>query len=184
MKRIIYISLLGLEFMISCKEKGKGNKIDSDSLSVTDNRQFAERTDLMQIVNLDFDKIQHLADVKNDTVYITNYWATWCPPCVEEIPDFVALQNEYRNKKVKFIFVNVDGEQAQSKVVLFVKENKMKNVYQMPVEELVAKIETIDPQLKDGIPVTIIQKGKDKEGFIGSRPKVFISEKIEKYLNK
>ncbi|MDR1536666.1 MAG: hypothetical protein LBU32_01480 [Clostridiales bacterium] len=37
-----------------------------------------------------------------------NYWATWCKPCLEELPDFPALQEKYRDK-VKFITVVDDG---------------------------------------------------------------------------
>lgn len=37
-----------------------------------------------------------------------NFWASWCPPCIREIPHFVELQNEYADQGVQFIGVAVD----------------------------------------------------------------------------
>ena len=42
----------------------------------------------------------------NGKVLILNFWATWCPPCREEIPDFVEVYNEYESKDVQFIGVS------------------------------------------------------------------------------
>jgi len=42
---------------------------------------------------------------------VVNFWATWCPPCREEIPGFIRLQNKYHNRGVVFIGVALDSEQ-------------------------------------------------------------------------
>jgi cytochrome c biogenesis protein CcmG/thiol:disulfide interchange protein DsbE len=42
----------------------------------------------------------------NGKVLILNFWATWCPPCREEIPDFVEVYNEYESEDVQFIGVS------------------------------------------------------------------------------
>lgn len=52
-------------------------------------------------------------------VIIINFWATWCPPCVAEMPDFQDLYNDYGDR-VKFLFVSND---PVDKVLRFVKEN-------------------------------------------------------------
>lgn len=41
-------------------------------------------------------------------VIVLNLWATWCPPCREEIPDFIDLQNKLRDKGVLFVGVSLD----------------------------------------------------------------------------
>ncbi len=44
---------------------------------------------------------------------IVNYWATWCPPCLEEVPDFVALYDSRKNKDVMVLGVAFDYESAK-----------------------------------------------------------------------
>lgn len=56
------------------------------------------------LMDLDGNEIS-LSDF-NRKVLILNFWATWCPPCREEIPDFVEVYNEYESKDVQFIGVS------------------------------------------------------------------------------
>jgi thiol-disulfide isomerase/thioredoxin len=44
---------------------------------------------------------------------IVNYWATWCPPCLEEVPDLVALYDSRKNKDVMIIGVAMDYQNAK-----------------------------------------------------------------------
>jgi thiol-disulfide isomerase/thioredoxin len=43
-----------------------------------------------------------------DTVYIINFWATWCAPCVQELPEFNDLKARYEGKNVKVLLVSLD----------------------------------------------------------------------------
>lgn len=45
-------------------------------------------------------------------ILIINFWATWCPPCLSEIPEFIALQKQYADKNVQFVGIAVDEKQA------------------------------------------------------------------------
>ena len=53
-----------------------------------------------------------LADYKGKWI-IVNYWATWCPPCLEEVPDLVALYDSRKNKDLVILGVAFDYESAQ-----------------------------------------------------------------------
>ena len=50
-------------------------------------------------------KTLRLADYK-DKVLVVNFWATWCPPCRTEIPDFIKFQNEFADKGVQVIGID------------------------------------------------------------------------------
>ena len=48
-----------------------------------------------------------LSDHRGEIV-VVNFWATWCPPCTQEIPGFVRLQKEFRAQGVTFVGVSLD----------------------------------------------------------------------------
>ncbi len=56
-------------------------------------------------------KRSKLSDFKGKVV-VLNFWATWCPPCRREIPDFVALQKQYADKGLVIIGVSLDEDGA------------------------------------------------------------------------
>ncbi len=45
----------------------------------------------------------------NGKVLVVNFWATWCPPCRREIPDFMELQQTYANRGVQFVGIAIDN---------------------------------------------------------------------------
>ncbi|MDF1583131.1 MAG: TlpA disulfide reductase family protein [Methyloprofundus sp.] len=56
-------------------------------------------------------------------ILIINFWATWCPPCLKEIPDFIALQNEYADKNVQFIGIAIDTPELVADYLAFIDIN-------------------------------------------------------------
>jgi len=62
----------------------------------------------------------------NDTVYIINFWATWCIPCVKELPEFDRLETYYSGKPVKILLVSFDFKESYpDKLDAFVKKRKL-----------------------------------------------------------
>ncbi len=45
-------------------------------------------------------------------ILIINFWATWCPPCLKEIPDFIKLQHEFKEKNLQFVGIAIDNKQS------------------------------------------------------------------------
>src|SRR5688572_19821071 len=75
-------------------------------------------------------------DLKGKVVLL-NFWATWCPPCKDEVPDFVRLQSKYRDQGLAIVGLSLDHGGAQD-VRPFVDE------YDVNYTMLIANAETAD----------------------------------------
>ena len=65
---------------------------------------------------------------KSDSVLVVNFWATFCKPCLEELPYFQTIINKYKDQKVKLIMVSMDLKEAYpDKIIAFAKQNKYSN---------------------------------------------------------
>lgn len=76
-----------------------------------------------------------LDDLKGKFVYI-DVWATWCQPCLAEIPDLKALEEEYRNKNIYFVSISTDKKADHGKWKDMVKSKDLKGVQLYFGEEL------------------------------------------------
>ena len=83
-------------------------------------------------------------------VLVLNFWATWCPPCRAEIPDFVEFYNANKSKGLEIVGVSVDTNTA-SGVPSFVRNNKMTYPVAMMTEKILRDYGPID-----SIPTTFI----------------------------
>lgn len=78
--------------------------------------------------DIPFIKSSQIGQWKNantDTVYVINFWATWCGPCVAELPEFEKLHQQYAAQKVKVILVSTDFKKQIEKVKVFVQEKNL-----------------------------------------------------------
>jgi cytochrome c biogenesis protein CcmG/thiol:disulfide interchange protein DsbE len=76
-----------------------------------------------------------MADYKGKVV-IVNFWATWCGPCKVEVPDFVKLYEEYKDKGLVIVGISVDDSAEQLQA--FIHEYKMN----YPVLQMTADVES------------------------------------------
>ncbi|HEX2683392.1 MAG TPA: TlpA disulfide reductase family protein [Ferruginibacter sp.] len=99
---------------------------------------------------------------KSDTVYVVNFWATFCKPCNEEIPDFIRLTEKYKNQKVKLMLVSLDlPSYVPERLPAFIKKNKY-NTNHVWLNETNADhfCPMIDQKWSGAIPATIIVNNK------------------------
>jgi peroxiredoxin len=64
---------------------------------------------LMQISMRDSAGKQRKMSEWQGKVLVLNFWATWCPPCVSEMPELVALQNDFVSKNVQVVGIGIDS---------------------------------------------------------------------------
>ncbi len=111
------------------------------------------------------EEFQPVLQQNNDTVYIVNFWATWCKPCVAEMPYFEQLHAKYKEQKVRVILVSLDVyRQLETKLIPFIEKNKIQSRVLMLNEKDPNKyIDKIEPSWSGAIPATIFYKGKKRE---------------------
>jgi thiol-disulfide isomerase/thioredoxin len=105
-----------------------------------------------------FSTYKALANKQNDTTYVINFWATWCKPCVKELPYFEELNKKYASKKVKIILLSLDFvKDLNTKLIPFVQKNNIKStVYLFDEPDYNAWIDKVEPTWGGAIPATMI----------------------------
>jgi len=119
-----------------------------------------------------------------DTVYIVNFWATWCIPCVKELPAFNKVQEAYKDKPVKVILVSFDfKEQYPDKLSAWVKKKQLKpEVVWFNETNPTLYIPKLAPEWEGGLPATILINNKTGERLL--RAKEITFEELETWIDK
>ncbi|MBE0676890.1 MAG: redoxin family protein [Bacteroidales bacterium] len=93
----------------------------------------------------------------NDTLYMVNFWATWCMPCVEEMPDILMFADEMRDKKFRLILVSLDNpDHLESRVYPFIAKFDIKErVVLLDDPDANSWIEKVHPDWMGSIPGTL-----------------------------
>lgn len=109
---------------------------------------------------------QQRVQQNNDTLYVVNMWATWCKPCVEELPYFDSLRTEWKDRPVHFIWVSHDAKSRTRQVADFLsKNNYTAEVFILSSGNPNVWIDQIETKWSGSIPATILYKNGQKTGF-------------------
>lgn len=122
---------------------------------------------------------QRMNEQKKDELVIYNFWATWCKPCVEEMPYFEKLNANYAGKNVKVVFVSLDFKSKHQKVVEFVAKKGLKaEVILLNAPDYNAWIDKVSTDWSGAIPATFVLKGDEHKFHEGS----FTYEQLEQFI--
>jgi thiol-disulfide isomerase/thioredoxin len=122
-------------------------------------------------------KMIELSKLKGKVVLV-NFWATWCPPCRAEIPDFIEVYKTYKSKGFEIVGIALD-EDGWLKVTPYVEEVKINYPIVLGSAKVVQQYGGID-----AIPMTFIV---DKKGYIvdsqmGLLSKELLEQKLKSLL--
>ena len=113
--------------------------------------------DAQKVEKIDNDQFFDLLDLKEDKLFIMNFWATWCSPCVTELPDFIKVSDELSDKDIEFIFINLDfPSQYESRLLPFMEKYNFKDkVYTLSEVNYNEWIPQVEEEWSGEIPSTL-----------------------------
>ena len=189
MKKIV-LGLMFLGTLSACKKDTKvaenTDNIQTDSITIPESNEPTGAVIPFKEIELSPEQTSKiLAKQSNDTLYVTNFFATWCGPCMREIPHFKEKMNELKSQPVKFTFVSLDEKADWStKVKAFAEENNLsKNIVLVDGTKLTPEFFPANFKQWDGgsIPFTFMRKGDKTDETVGMMSAEMLSEKLNSF---
>lgn len=119
----------------------------------------------IRVINLK--ELENILSHKNDSVYVTNFWATWCKPCVQELPIFDTAVTFFNTSKVKVLLVSLDFKrELNNRVRKFAKQRKpLPEILLLDEVDYNKWIDKVSNNWSGSIPATLIFS-KDNRIFL------------------
>lgn len=145
---------------VSCKQENKKQEVFSN---LEKENVIAVKPDL-EVYN--FNEFEKFLNLKDDKTYVVNFWATWCAPCIKELPHFEEINAVYKSKNVEVLLVSLDfPKQYEKKLIPFIEKHELKSkVVALNDPDSNSWIPKVSEEWSGAIPVTIIYN-KDNRKF-------------------
>lgn len=173
----IFIPFFTLALFFGCAEKGAEEKQMSVPIS-----QKTEPTDSIPFpVYMSFEEFEPYLHRSNDTTYVINFWATWCGPCVKELPYFEKLMAEKKGEPIEVILVSMDfPKDIEKKLIPFVEKRGLANsVVALADFDYNSWIDKVSPEWDGAIPFTLVYNAKSRKVKLGE---IDTYEELEKFV--
>jgi len=114
---------------------------------------------------IDVDTLERIMHDPESGIRVINFWATWCKPCIEELPYFEALRDNPAFNEVEVILISLDfSSDLNSRVSGFMEKNDIHStVYLLDNTDYNSWINKVDPTWSGAIPATLMIDGKSGE---------------------
>jgi thiol-disulfide isomerase/thioredoxin len=129
------------------------------------NASWAQQAEIVKL-----DKLKQIIARKSDNVVILNFWATWCAPCVKELPFFEKISAEKRTDvQIYLVSMDLDLDPNPEKVYRFIDRKKLRStVLLLNEKDPNGWIDQIDPAWSGALPATLVINQKTgQRKFIG-----------------
>ena len=132
----------------------------------------------------DFAGFEKFLNQNDNKIHVINFWATWCAPCVKELPYFEKLNTEYGKKNVEVLLVSLDFPHLyDSKLKPFIKKKNIRSkVIALDDVDMNTWIPKVDEAWSGSLPATIIYKNNERKFFEQSFTFEVLETEIKQFL--
>ncbi len=171
-----YLVVFAFALVLSCKNESS----NSDGTQVTEKVENDVVTDQFQLEVYDYDGLEPLINKDDDKIHVVNFWATWCAPCVKELPYFEAIREKYKDKGVEVLLASLDfPDTYDTKLKPFIKKHDLQSrVVAFDDTDQNRWISAINENWSGALPATIIYKGDQRQFY----EKSFTQDELETEL--
>jgi len=133
----------------------------------------------IRVVN--FNQLEPYLHKSNDTIYLVNFWATWCAPCLKELPAIRAVEEKYADEKFKVLLVSLDfPKELTTRLEPFMKsKNITSDVFLLDDPNQNRWIDKVDANWSGEIPFTLIYGKQFRESY----SRTFTLEELDSIIN-
>ena len=132
------------------------------------------------VPSLSYAELKPLLDQSDDKVHVVNFWATWCAPCIKELPYFEALN---KRKNIEVLLVSLDfPKHKQSRLLPFINNNKLQSkVVLLDDADENYWINDINANWSGAIPATLIYNSQKRDFYERSFTKNELLKIVESF---
>ncbi len=107
--------------------------------------------------DIDLDGVRTLSRNKTDDLLVVNLWATWCGPCVAELPELVTMNRMYRKRNFRMVTISLDEPDNKADALEVLSENHVSSTnYHFNGDDRDAFAEALDPEWPGPLPYTVL----------------------------
>ena len=167
-KELLCVLLIFLVFN-SCKKEEK----KQDFKAITNVKSYT------------YNELKPLLNRKDNKTYVINFWATWCAPCVKELPAFAKLKEQYADKNVEVLLVSLDfPKQKEKKLIPFINKKKIQSkVLLLDDVNEDYWIKQINDKWSGAIPATLIYNANSRKFYEQSFDYTTLENELKTFLN-
>lgn len=179
MKRIFLLVLL---IVLACKEQGKEQDEPVTQVIEKEEKKAIDVSDISLDI-YDYDGLEPLINKEDEKIHVVNFWATWCAPCVKELPYFEEINAEY-NDRVEVLLVSLDfPRNYDSKLKPFMKKHDLKSkVIAFDDVDQNRWIPAINENWTGALPATIIYNKNKRQFYEQSFTKEELESELKSFL--
>lgn len=173
MKKLLVLSLL---LMFACDRDTKEENLLADSS--------AKEIIANQLAVYDYNGIEQFLTATDDKVHVVNFWATWCKPCIKELPYFEEVNANYDKKDVEVLLISLDfPQQFEKRLIPYINENNLKSkIIALDDPDMNRWIPMVDESWTGAIPATIIYTKNKRQFYERSFTYEELESEIKQFL--